>query len=325
VTTLRVVNQATFQGTQYAALADSGSISPGDITPGAEGDVITTVSGVAVWAPSSSSGPAVSGAVPTAAGNLTLALLARGTISLAQEPAGSGNNGIVMWDNAARPGFYWTPDSNIYGNTANYNPSNAAVGGNPTIDFVELADENQGSIVVGRTEANLLNTVDNFLQYAQWTIGAAVLYTGAFDLDPVFADVDNPVIFTGVAATHGPVLCAGLVAGDLVFVLWYVDNGGVTRSVQSAGVSAALPHYVLAMFSGGVLSIQVDGGAVVTAGPFPLPTFATFQTTQIAVGGTTFSERAEWVGSFVEIDTWNRALTPEEAGLANTYYASLLT
>jgi hypothetical protein len=266
--------------------------------------------------------PPVSVAVPSAAGSLTLALQANGNVGLASVPAGSGDNTVLQWDNQARPGFYWTPASSVTGNTALWNPSNAAVGGNPTVDFTEIPDATQGSYILGVSEGSVLTSIQSFLFLQQWTIGAAVLYTGAAAFNPgLFIAVPTLLVGQG---NNGPGLVCGLSAGNLVFGLWYVDHTGTTRFVESSPLVAGVPHYVVGTFSNGILSIQVDGGAAVTAGPFPLMAYGVYTGTQIAAWGDDSNELAEFVGSAVELDAWNRALTPTEITQLNTYYAAAL-
>jgi hypothetical protein len=323
-TQLRVVNQATFRGTEFVALADSGTISPGDITPGANGQVLTTVGGVSEWAtPSSGGGPPVSSAVPTAAAQLTLSILARGNVGLAKVPAGSGDNSVVQWDNQARPGFYLTPsDLTSTGTTGLYNPTNASIGGNPSVDFVTTASTGQGSYVVARDGDGVIGSQDCFLFASQWTIGCAVLYTGDFALNVVTPENSPTIVYNTGNLGFG--LICGLSDGQVVFALWYVDNTSTLRSVSSAGYDPATPHAVIGTFENGTLSIVVDGVAAVTAGPFPLPTFSSFVGSTLVLFGTETGELAEFVGSVVELETWNRALTSPEIAQLGAYYASLV-
>jgi Concanavalin A-like lectin/glucanases superfamily len=288
---------------------------PGILVTGGTGPVATITSLITLY-------PPVSEAVPSAAGNLTLSLEARGNVGLASVPAGSGDNTVLQWDNGARPGFYWTPASATTGNTALWNPSNAAVGGNPTVDFTEIPDATQGSYILGVSEGSVLTSIQSFLFLQQWTIGAAVLYTGAAAFNPgLFIAV--PTILVG-QGNNGPGLVCGLSAGNLVFGLWYVDHTGTTRYVESSPVVAGVPHYVIGTFSNGILSIQVDGGAAVPAGPFPLMAYGVYTGTQIAAWGDDSNELAEFVGSAVDLHAWNRALTPTEITQLSAYYAAAL-
>jgi hypothetical protein len=307
----------------------NGELPVANLSTGTNGYVLTMVSGTPAWAASGGGGggatyPPVSVAVPTAAGNLTLALQAGGNVGLAEVPAGSGDNTVIMWDNAARPGFYWTPDSTTYGNTALYNPSNSSVGNNPTVDFVLIpGDPSQGSYTVAHNGGGgLLSNVDTFLFLQQWTIGVTVLYTGTTSWNPSGVEF-LPAIITAYNGI-GPALVCALSSGSLVFALWYKDNTNTIQYVESNSVNASLPHYVVGTFSNGVLSIQVDGGSAVTAGPYPLSTFSTWAVQNFYVGGDTQGEEREFVGSIVEVDTWNRALTNTEITNLNTYYASLI-
>jgi hypothetical protein len=308
---------------QYTIL---GELPVANLTTGTNGQVLTMVSGTPAWAASGGGGgtnstfPSVSGAVPTAAGNLTLALQANGNISLQ-------DNSVFTWDNGARPGFYWTNQNQNFGNTAFYNASNASVGGNPTIDFVEIVDYNQSTYSPGASGAGgILSNLDTFLFYSQWTMGAACLFTGsqAFNPSEFFA---TPTFLTATqgGGSKGPALVCGLSSGLLVFGVWYTDLNGATWYAATPGVVASLPHYVVATFSGGVLSISVDGGSVATSGPNPLMLVSNFiGEISFVACATDESESAEFVGSIVEIDCWNRALTPTEVGKLNTYYASLI-
>ena len=292
---------------------------PGILVTGGTGPVATITSLVTLF-------PPVSEAVPTSAGNLTLALMARGNVGLVSVPAGSGDNTVLMWDNAARPGFYLQPfDLSSTGATGLWNPANPAVGGNPTVDFVTTGEIGLGTYVVGRSGGAIINTIDVFLFLQQWTIGVACLYTGTTVYNPAALYNASVVMTTLGNGNRGPALVCGLLAGLLVFAVWYVDSGGVTRVSASAGVDPTLPHYAVGSYQNGDLSIQVDGGAVLTTGPFPLPTFlSTFQGAVMATCGSETSGSAEFVGSIVEIDAWNRALTPTETTELNAYYAGLI-
>jgi hypothetical protein len=299
----------------------NGELPVANLSTGTNGEVLTMVSGTPAWAASGGGGggatyPPVSVAVPTAAGNLTLALQANGVLSLAE-----GNNTVIMWDNAARPGYYFTPDSTTYGNTSLYNSSNASVGNNPTIDFTSLGDASQGCFEVGVNVNSILSTIDNFIQVNQWTLGAACLFTGTNGLD--IPDNASPSIIT-TPNNFGPGLVCGYSGGDVIFAVWYQDSTSTLRSVESAPVNAAVPHYVIATFVSGILSIYVDGVGPVTSGPNTLPSFFNFKGHNITVASNGISQLTEFVGSLVEVDVWNRALTSPEIGKLNTYYASLI-
>jgi hypothetical protein len=307
---------------QYTIL---GELPPQNVQPSTVNQqVLTTVAGVSTWAaPSSGGGAAVSGAVPSAAGNLTLSIAARGNVGLALVPAGSGDNTVIQWDNAARPGFYLVPsDLTTTGATGLFNPANASVGGNPTVDFVLTASTGEGSYVVARDGDGVIGSMDAFLFLTQWTIGFAGLFTGTFAFNAGVPENSPTIVYA--SGNKGFGLICGLTAGLLVFGLWYVDSGAVLRTVQTAGVNPAVPHAVIGSYANGVLSLSVDGGAPVTAGPFPLPTFSSFVGSTLVLFGTETGEISEFVGSSVELDLWNISLTaPEQASLA-AYYAGLL-
>jgi hypothetical protein len=285
--------------------------------------ITATSSTTATWG--SVAGPVVPSfssaaeAVPTAANQLTLCLQARGNISTI-----SGS--VFQWDNQARPGFYWAPLTSTYGNTGLYNPSNASVGHNPTIDFIELSDYTQAAYQM--TTGTTVSFLSSFVFLSQWSMGAACLFTGSASFNHS-AFYTTPTILTANqgGAGAGPALVCGLSSGLLVFGVWYLDLNSDIWYAASPGVNPAIPHYVVATFSGGVLSIQVDGGGVSTAGPNPLMAPANFSgEIPMSACGTTSgaSETAEFVGSMVEIDCWNRALTTNEIIQLNTYYAGLI-
>jgi hypothetical protein len=276
----------------------------------------TTATWGSVAGPTPPSVASVANAVPTAANQLTLALQANGNLSTV-------DGSVFQWDNQARPGFYLTNQNQTFGNTAFYNPSNASVGHNPTIDFVQITDYNQSAYTVAVSQVSYLSS---FLFLSQWTIGAACLYTGSETFDPS-EFYGTPTIITANqgGGSKGPALVCGLSSGLLVFGVWYTDLNSDTWYAAAPGVVASLPHYVVATFSGGVLSISVDGGAAATAGPNPLIATSNFVgTISFSSGGSTTGEAAEFVGSIVEIDCWNRALTTSEIIKLNTYYAGLI-
>jgi hypothetical protein len=265
----------------------------------------------------SGGGVAVGNAVPTASNQLTLALEARGNISTI-----SGS--VFQWDNQARPGFYWSPSTSAYGNTGLYNPNNSSVGGNPTIDMVQIVDYSQAAYQL--TTGTTVTFLSSFVFLSQWTMGAACLFTGTQAFNPsAFYGTPTILCANQGGGGDGPALVCGLSSGMLVFGAWYNDLNNDIQYVAADGVNPAVPHYVVATFLDGTLSIQVDGGTIAITGPNPLMSPSNFSG-EIAMSacGTLTSEAAEFIGSMVEIDCWNRALNSTEVGQLNTYYASLI-
>lgn len=203
----------------------------------------------------------------------------------------------------SRAGEFW---STIISTTHAATFNAAGFNGKATIDTVEGAN---ASVFEYKLWGGGAVEGDAFVKPDEFTLACCIEYTGtkiwaASQLNPIIFAASN----TGGGTRDGCGLTVGVDNGDATMIFFSafanVDAVAVTPFVQSVAVPKNVPHYVVATFLGGVLSIYVDNLAVVTtAAVSPMtPSSLAADAAQIAAGGSSASQQFQ--GHIRAVASW---------------------
>lgn len=246
---------------------------------------------------------------PTVAGpptrGLTLSLRANAGLSLV-----SGVVQVIRDQTPARVGLYTVYSGGGAGAT-----TGTGINGQPTLEFADGTTDSYNYNLGGEQAWVQAMTYSE----SELSIAACFKYTGSHNADTT--DVAHIPTIIGDTSGSDPSKTAGLSVGldpldstKIKVVFWVNDSGGSSppKFVASASVDKTLPHYAVATFKAGMLSLYLDSLAVVTTSGVGNMSLAATEAFFFMVGGNSVIASAYFNGSLLEVDTWNVGLTIEE-------------